>query len=180
MERQQIGEQLPLNQVSQLGEAADIKPSAIKLRAHVRRAAVLIGALLLGAVVTAAVLLLFFYMQVHHQNAAAEISRGKVNVTCSIQKSVGQEGHHIYTVDRAATYLIYGWLAFSPDGLHAKEKVALIQTLNGKDIDIQSKHREPEDVLLFFFEKVKMVDHSIVSVHFSSQHIDSSFHIYEL
>ncbi|XP_077440789.1 uncharacterized protein LOC144062880 [Vanacampus margaritifer] len=182
MEKQQVEEQQPMNE-PKLGEAAGGHPGAFKLRARIRRAAALIGALLLGAVVTAAVLLLSF--NVRNQDAEAEISRVKVNVTRSIQKSDGQGRHHIFTVDRAATYLIYGWLAFSPDSAsrrgHAKEDeaevVVLKQTLNRSEMDIQTKPRASE---VFFFEKMKMVDHSMVSVHFSGQHVDSCFHIYEI
>lgn len=80
-------------------------------------------------------------------------------------------------MDRAATYLIYGWLAFKEEKEEGAEVVVLKQTLNLSEMDLQTKPRASE---VFFFEKLKMVDYSTVSVHFSGQLSDSSFHIYEL
>ncbi|KAM9796890.1 uncharacterized protein ACBT44_017259 [Syngnathus typhle] len=168
MEDHQV-EAMPQEEFSMLGETADIRPGATKQSASIRYAAACIGALLL----VAALVLIHLYPR--NQDARAASNTVKINMTCSVQESDGEE-HHIFTVTRAATYLIYGWLAFSEE-VKEKESVDLKQTYEGNDIVIQTKLRTP---LVFFFDKIKLVDSSKVSIHFTGQHTNGTFHIYEL
>lgn len=83
--------------------------------------------------------------------------------------------YNIFTVEKAATYLIYGWMKF-PD-IPGKD-IALRQTWKGthRDVKIQKANKAE----IFFFDKIKLVKDSRLSVYSCSAFTDSLFHVYEL
>lgn len=89
-------------------------------------------------------------------------------------ESNDQGEYDIFTVDKSATYIIYGWLKFAE--VPAKE-VILRQTFKGDYRDIR---KLPDNASIFFFEEIKMVTGSRLSIHSHSPFKDGLFHVYEL
>lgn len=89
-------------------------------------------------------------------------------------ESNDQGEYDVFTVDKSATYLIYGWLKFA----EVPAKVVTVrQTFKGDYRDIRTLQ---DNTNIFFFEEIKMVTGSRLSVHSHSPFKDGLFHVYEL
>lgn len=85
------------------------------------------------------------------------------------------EGEYdVFTVDKSATYLIYGWLRFAE--VPAKD-VTVRQMFKGDHRDMRTRR---DNTTVFFFEEIKMVTGSRLSIRSHSPFKDGLFHVYEL
>lgn len=82
--------------------------------------------------------------------------------------------YDIFTTDKAAKYLIYGWVNLTNI---TSEKVILRQVLNGNSNVIETKKSE---ALVSFFNSILLVDNSRMSIYFNASCTDNFFHVYEL
>lgn len=86
----------------------------------------------------------------------------------------GQDRYDIFTAEKGATYLIYGWVRFleiTNEEIKLIQKKDIVQLLEVKNIN----HTE-----VFFFQKVTLANDITISICFKSNFTDSAFHIYEL
>lgn len=83
--------------------------------------------------------------------------------------------YNIFTVEKAATYLIYGWMRFSD--IPGRD-IVLRQTWNEKPRIVKTQRANKTEI--FFFDKIKLVKGSRLSVYSYSAFTDSLFHVYEL
>lgn len=98
------------------------------------------------------------------------------NISFSSTESSEQGRYHIFTVNKTATYSIYGWVKFSDI---TDEEVTLEQTLKKDNRIIQNKNNREGEV--FFLKKtIKMVRGTRISLYFKSTYTDSLFLVYEL
>lgn len=95
------------------------------------------------------------------------------NISFSSTETGEQGRYDIFTVNKAGTYLIYGWVKL---GENVVENITLMQTLNEQNRTIQKKNGAE----IFFCEKVQMTNGVRISIYFQSTYTDSRFHIYEL
>lgn len=83
--------------------------------------------------------------------------------------------YDVFTADKAAVYLIYGWVKFS--SVPASD-VTLRHTLNDDYRNIEILH--VNKTMVFFFDKITLLKESRISVYTHSAFTDSLFHVYEL
>lgn len=92
----------------------------------------------------------------------------------------GEQGSYdIFTVDKTATYLIYGWVKLSDV---ANEEIVLKQT----DVNNEGQNegtiqkRTVSNTEIFFFEKLLLANGVRISITSKSVVTDGLFHFYEL
>ncbi|XP_024859775.1 uncharacterized protein LOC112450231 [Kryptolebias marmoratus] len=111
-----------------------------------------------------------------NQEALHERNSTKVVKTSKLDGIARPEGHHIFTVEKGATYLIYGWVKFQNK---MDELPELIQKINDQERTFSS--RTIKETEIFFFEKVLLANNSTIRLSpFKSKYTDSCFHMYEL
>lgn len=86
-----------------------------------------------------------------------------------------QGTYNIFIADKAATYLIYGWVILSD--VHGKD-VTLTQTLEGNHRVITRQTADKKEI--FFFDKIKLVKNVSISIDLHTAFTDSLFHVYEI
>lgn len=99
----------------------------------------------------------------------------KENISLSSTECDEQGTFHIFTADKAAAYLIYGWVTLSD--VHSKE-VTLMQTFGGNQRVITTQKADKKEI--FFFDKIKLVKDTRISISLHSTFTDSLFHVHEL
>lgn len=98
------------------------------------------------------------------------------NISFSSIESDEQGIYDIFTVDKAGTYIIDGWVKFSD---FTSEDVSLIQTFNKRAVTIQKKNASKTEI--FFLEKVRLANGNRISIKFlKSTYTDSTFNFYKL
>lgn len=86
------------------------------------------------------------------------------------------KGRHIFTADKAAIYLIYGWVKFS----NITDELPELRQIWNEDVRTLSRERIKQTEM-FFFTKVTLVSNSSIRLLFSkTEFVDNCFHIYEL
>lgn len=96
-------------------------------------------------------------------------------ISISSIESNEQGTYDIFIAEKAAVYLIYGWVTF-PD--NTSKKCTVKTTRNGQSrLHLTKTEAKTE---MFFFDKVRMSDTSKMIIELNSTFTDSSFHIYEL
>ncbi|KAM7410283.1 hypothetical protein PAMA_001633 [Pampus argenteus] len=129
--------------------------------------------LVIVAGVAGFILHVFMFESSCGQEAELPSNTAKVNMTCTLKESDEKGRYNIFTVDKTATYLIYGWVTLSD----TSEEVILMQMWENRNRTLQKKQSKTES---FFFVKVKLASNSRISIYFKSTCTDSSFHVYEL
>ncbi|KAM3619345.1 uncharacterized protein V6R79_006748 [Siganus canaliculatus] len=98
----------------------------------------------------------------------------KVKAVCNLTQSDVYRCD-IFTADKAASYVIDGWMKFS----HVTNKdVTLLQTFREQEMVVQNVPVDKPDI--FFFSRVKLVNGIRISIKSDHACTDSLFHIYEL
>lgn len=98
------------------------------------------------------------------------------NISISSIESYQQWTYEIFTVDKTATYLIYGWVKLTDI---TSEEIVLVQKLNENKRTIQKKKEEGKREISFF-DKVYLANNISIIIYFKSAYTDSLFHVYEL
>ncbi|XP_078025259.1 uncharacterized protein LOC144463733 [Epinephelus lanceolatus] len=112
----------------------------------------------------------FMFMPSCNQDTPPSNDTAKINTTFKLKMS-----GDIFTVNKTATYLIFGWVRFSDD---TSKEVTLMQTLKGNNRTIEKKTIEEE--FCFIGQKVILLNSSSLSIYSKSHYTDSLFHVYEL
>lgn len=97
------------------------------------------------------------------------------NISFSSTESDEQGRYDIFSVDKGATYSIYGRVTLSNVN---GEEVTLTQTFKGHNVTLQKKNAIETEI--FFFTTVKLANGSRLSMYCKSACSSSTFFVYEL
>lgn len=98
---------------------------------------------------------------------------GDISISSVVTDQLGR--YDIFTANKTGTYLVYGWVKFPNI---TEEEIVLEQGREGKTIEIETKQIKSKEVFLFC--RVKLAENTTVSVSFTSNYTDNSFHVYEV
>ncbi|KAF0042340.1 hypothetical protein F2P81_005872 [Scophthalmus maximus] len=135
--------------------------------------------LVIVALVAGFVLQYFVFAPSCNQDARPLSDAAKVHISRTLKKGGEQGSYDIFTVDKTATYLIYGWVKLSDV---ANEEIVLKQT----DVNNEGQNegtiqkRTVSNTEIFFFEKLLLANGVRISITSKSVVTDGLFHFYEL
>ncbi|KAM9386396.1 uncharacterized protein KZ484_007916 [Pholidichthys leucotaenia] len=112
-----------------------------------------------------------------NQGTPLQPETGKVNMTVQLKKIAELERYEIFKSDRAAAFLIYGWVKFKSA---TNEKIVLKHQQGDSSFAFEKNITAMDKKVVLIYEEIKLVDNSIVSLYVKATFTDSFFHIYEL
>ncbi|KAG8003530.1 hypothetical protein GBF38_018702, partial [Nibea albiflora] len=122
--------------------------------------------LIIVAMVAGFILHFFRFATSGYQDAPS----AKVQILCNLKESDETGRYDIFTVEKGASYLIFGWVAFSEA---PNEEITLTQMMQkGEDRTLQRKRGNQTEI--FFRKEVKMATGAKISISFQSKHVDSN------
>ncbi|KAG7513395.1 hypothetical protein JOB18_006816 [Solea senegalensis] len=181
MDRHQTGQEEKLVEVKMEMDNLEVdhqpRASTVSFRACFKCMVALATVMGLVIVILVAGFILHYFVYMPSSSQDAPTLRGAVKVISahSLKKRDEEGTYDLFTVDKAATYLIYGWVKLSDI---TSEDVVLMQTFKEDERVIEKKKAERSEV--FFFKRKLLVNNSTVSIHFKSAYTDGLFHVYEV